>query len=253
MNVRITITSGNTNRHETIGLRFDLGATNPADIGSAAINMISHRSLSARNIHVYGVIDGTVALDNGTAGTWGYTDNDWAETNIAFSTMPGLVWDGDVTTRGLTNVVDLGVLNTSKQKGEVWSFSSPQLLSFLRTNPDNLVTFLLEQDDDSNGQSRFATKECTALDGSTPAAPPGTTNWFAPYLSFTLGRPTLSAIHTADGFQFSWVGAFKLQVQTNTLGTGLSTNWVDYAGGISPVTVPIDANQGTVFFRLISQ
>jgi len=166
--------------------------------------------------------------------------------------MPGLVWDGQEETRGLTNVMDLGTLNIAKQKGEVWSISSPQLLTFLRGNPDNIVTFLLEQDDDNTGQSRFATKEAVALDGNTPAMPPGTTNWFAPFVSFTLGRPTLNVSPAGNAFAFSWVGAFKLQVQTNDLSTGIGANWVDYPGGTSPVTVPIDANQGTVFFRLIS-
>ena len=44
---------------------------------------------------------------------------------------------------------------------------------------------------------------------------------------------------------------FKLQAQTNAVNVGISTNWSDYpGGGNSPVTVLIDAANGSVFFRL---
>ena len=50
----------------------------------------------------------------------------------------------------------------------------------------------------------------------------------------------------------SWTApGFKLQSQTNTLTTGLGTNWSDYPGGSnSPVCATIDLTQPTVFFRL---
>jgi len=50
----------------------------------------------------------------------------------------------------------------------------------------------------------------------------------------------------------SWANtAFHLQVQTNALSTGIKGNWSNYPGGTtSPVTVPVDQSQGTVFFRL---
>jgi hypothetical protein len=69
-----------------------------------------------------------------------------------------------------------------------------------------------------------------------------------------LAQPSLNFSKTGNSIQFSWsVSGFKLQVQTNSLNVGISTNWVDYlTGGVSPVTVPIDPSQGTVFFRLIS-
>ena len=56
-----------------------------------------------------------------------------------------------------------------------------------------------------------------------------------------------------NSLQFSWAGDFKLQSQSNSLDVGISTNWGDYPdGGSSPVTVSIDAANGTVFFRLVS-
>ena len=58
---------------------------------------------------------------------------------------------------------------------------------------------------------------------------------------------------TLTGIQFWWPGSFKLQVQTNSFASGPGSNWSDYPGGVtSPITVPIDTQSGTVFFRLIS-
>ena len=49
----------------------------------------------------------------------------------------------------------------------------------------------------------------------------------------------------------SWTGGYKLQSQTNALRVGLSASWLDYpGGGSSPISVPMDANNGSVFFRL---
>jgi fibronectin-binding autotransporter adhesin len=57
---------------------------------------------------------------------------------------------------------------------------------------------------------------------------------------------------TRTNLQFSWsdpYNSFKLQAKTNSL----TTNWVDYpGGGTSPVTVPINRANGSVFYRLVS-
>jgi|GEM_PF-1502663 len=54
---------------------------------------------------------------------------------------------------------------------------------------------------------------------------------------------------------FSWTqSGWKMQVQTNTLNIGLSTNWFDYPGGTTPpVSVPIAPNNPSVFYRLKNQ
>lgn len=71
--------------------------------------------------------------------------------------------------------------------------------------------------------------------------------------SLSVGQPTLNFTQSGNGMQFTWSGAFKLQAQTNSLSTGLGTNWGDYPGGSSsPVNVTIDSSNGTVFFRLVS-
>jgi hypothetical protein len=43
-----------------------------------------------------------------------------------------------------------------------------------------------------------------------------------------------------------------LQAQTNDVTVGLSTNWADVAGSsaTNQVVVPVDPNNGTVFYRL---
>lgn len=66
--------------------------------------------------------------------------------------------------------------------------------------------------------------------------------------------PTLNVVTSGSNLDFSWTGAFKLQAQTNSLSIGLSNAWFDYPGGsTSPVTVPMGAANGSVFFRLITQ
>ena len=72
-------------------------------------------------------------------------------------------------------------------------------------------------------------------------------------ISVLTAPPTLNFTQMGDSLQFSWTGDFKLQSQTNDITVGISTNWGDYpGGGSSPVTVPIDAANETVFFRLVS-
>ena len=72
--------------------------------------------------------------------------------------------------------------------------------------------------------------------------------------SASVAQIPLDVTYGGGSLTFSWTNAaFKLQSQTNTLGVGLSTNWGDYpGGGSSPVSVPVDAAQGAVFFRLIT-
>ncbi|MEI6075060.1 MAG: autotransporter-associated beta strand repeat-containing protein [Verrucomicrobiota bacterium] len=62
--------------------------------------------------------------------------------------------------------------------------------------------------------------------------------------------PTLNVASLGGGhLQFSWTGGGTLQAQTNSLGAGLGTNWVDYPGA-SPVTITINPANGSVFYRV---
>jgi hypothetical protein len=63
--------------------------------------------------------------------------------------------------------------------------------------------------------------------------------------------PTLNFAKLGNSLQFSWSGAYRLQAQTSSLNVGLGSNWADYPGGTNGVTVPIDARQEIVFYRIV--
>ncbi len=68
--------------------------------------------------------------------------------------------------------------------------------------------------------------------------------------------PVLNVSRAGDLLTFSWAAAsshYRLQAQTNALNVGLGSTWADYPGGsTSPVTVPINPGNPTVFYRLVS-
>ena len=60
---------------------------------------------------------------------------------------------------------------------------------------------------------------------------------------------------TANTLTLSWPAdhtGWRLQVQTNSVAQGLSTNWFDVAGATitNQMAIPIDVNNGSVFYRL---
>jgi fibronectin type 3 domain-containing protein len=66
----------------------------------------------------------------------------------------------------------------------------------------------------------------------------------------------LSFLQSGSALGISWPQdhtGWVLQTQTNSLATGLSTNWVDVGGTSSTnaITVPINSANGSIFFRLI--
>lgn len=66
-----------------------------------------------------------------------------------------------------------------------------------------------------------------------------------------IAPPALNFSQTGNTLTLSWSGPFKLQSQTNSLSTGLGTNWSNYPGGTtSPVNVIINPANPSVFFRL---
>jgi hypothetical protein len=69
--------------------------------------------------------------------------------------------------------------------------------------------------------------------------------------------PQLHFIMTeSNTLRFDWTNFaanFRLQAQTNSLATGLGTNWFEYPGGTGPpVNVSMRSLPGAVFFRLIA-
>jgi len=66
----------------------------------------------------------------------------------------------------------------------------------------------------------------------------------------------LSFAQASGAFELTWPAdhtGWRLQSQTNTLGTGLGTNWFDVSGSTTTnsLSLPIDLLNDTVFYRLI--
>jgi|GEM_PF-1312977 len=68
--------------------------------------------------------------------------------------------------------------------------------------------------------------------------------------------PQISFKLSESGLTISWAAdhvGWRLQTQTNSLSTGIGTNWVDVVGSVtnSEMTLPIDTANKAVFFRLV--
>jgi hypothetical protein len=242
--------------NDIVGLRFDLTGYTLSNLQNISLNFINHRTNSARTIDIYGVAQGT------SGGTGTFTTETWDDATItSFGDLPGLqVSDNSfatlsLNTPSLTLLVNDFVI-TKLNEGTVETTTSAALNSFVQTyGGSSKITFIVTQGGaGSTGQFRFGSSEATSL--TTAGLFTGPAGTFAPFLSFNVGAPTPPTLNYAvtgggAGINFSWTGSFKLQAQTNNLSTGLSGAWSDYpGGGTSPVAVPVDPAQGTVFFRL---
>jgi hypothetical protein len=82
-------------------------------------------------------------------------------------------------------------------------------------------------------------------------------NLFATNSIVVLGPASLSLVVIAGGsLQFSWPANYmgwSLEFQTNSLVTGLGTNWVIVAGSstTNQITIPINSSNGCAFFQLV--
>lgn len=243
--------------NEVIALRFDLSGYTPAALTNVQLELINHRANTARVLHYYGVPDGTPGADNnGTV--HGYTDNTWQEGTLKFSTMPGLHYDGDPNTKGFSNVVDLGSATmNATAKGSSVTYSSAALTAFVQSHPDTLITLLVGVDTASTGQSRFASKETTALDGGTPTGAAGD---FAPRLHFTIactsagisaqpadqqvlaGTPaTFTVAATGSGPAYQWQVSTDAGASWNPVTTGTGGDTASYT--TAPVALGDSGNQ----------
>ena len=67
--------------------------------------------------------------------------------------------------------------------------------------------------------------------------------------------PQINYVAGVGQIQFAWPTdhfGWWLQVQTNPVGIGLGTNWVNVTGsnGTNQMSIPVDPTAGNVFFRL---
>lgn len=232
MNIRQT-----TNRNEVLAMRVDLTGYTLANNTGYTIQLVNQRANSAGTLNYYAVTDGTVGEDN-NGSTPGYTDNNWSESSVVFSTMPGLHWANTSTASQTVNgnVVSLGSASmNATAEGSVVTFTSQALIDFMQTNADNQVTFLILRTDNNNSQARFASKEATVLaSGGT-----GNAGDYAPSLKFSAIGCDPAAVSTPPASQTVIVGntanftvvatgstpTYQWQVKTN--GT---TTWFNISG-----------------------
>jgi autotransporter-associated beta strand protein len=86
-----------------------------------------------------------------------------------------------------------------------------------------------------------------SVDGTIQLVSGGTVNPNPTNITFNVTSGTLYMSWPAD--HTGW----RLQAQTNSLSTGLGANWADVAGStnVNSLAIPIDPNNGTVFYRLV--
>jgi hypothetical protein len=201
----------NSNLNEFFELRFDLSQIERGQVADATLELTAFQSLSNQTLRVYGV-EHSVG------------NQDWDESTAAFDNAPGLVFDGNSTTRGRVagDLLLLGELNTgTKSEGDTVSFANPDLTTFLnllayRTEgPADVVTLLVERQNTSSTQSLFASREATQL-ATGFAAAAGT---YAPRLllqSVLVPAPILAGDYNDDG----QVDAADYTVWRDSLSTG---------------------------------
>jgi fibronectin-binding autotransporter adhesin len=187
-------------------------------------------------------ITGPITLEAGTA-------------LVANGSVGPLSINGDFTNDASTMVFEINKLASPANDsvivaGNLIRNATGGTLTVKNLGPNNLVPgdkFTLFSQPLPNGASitvsgsRATWVNNLAVDGSVSVATLITT------------LPTLNFANvTRTNMQFSWsdpYNSFKLQAKTNSL----TTNWVDYpGGGSSPITVPINRANGSVFYRLIS-
>jgi len=143
---------------------------------------------------------------------------------------------------GLTNSIQLDKIATSSTNylgtftGVGRGYSFFDWIPLVNTNTSQMVTVTL---------GGVATLRATSLSGNVNP------NSFLLVPAVTTPQ-ALQYRYAAGVLTLTWVdSAFHLQVQTNTIGTGLNNNWVNYPGGAtSPVNVTNNPANGSVFFRL---
>jgi len=192
MNARWIGSSGD--RNEYILLRFDLSELEPESIQSAGLQLTAFRNMGNFAHRVYGLnpdVDGQL----------------WDEETIDFISAPGLHFDGISSTRGLiqSDVTLLGEFSTAGfAEGSPINFQHPNLASFLNTmaaedlgGEGGVATLILERVTENSGQSRFATKEATHLDSTSPGSVAAGT--YAPQLMLNVLDPFPVADYNGDG------------------------------------------------------
>jgi hypothetical protein len=144
------------------------------------------------------------------------------------------VMDGSVTDDGLPNPPGIVTLSWSQASG-------PGVASFSRTNATGL-------------RAVFSTPgnyilQLTADDGQAQTA--------SDVDIASVVQPAMQTALQAGSLQLLWTSSgvpWQLQVQTNSLASGLGTNWVNVPGGVATnqLSVPLIPGSPALFYRLVS-
>ena len=180
-----------------------------------------HRGLSGNTIW-----DGSFASANIRNGTTRLNG-----TNVnGTTTAPGTNWNiVDVVTTG--NVTAGRISYDRGNGGRSWAGDIAEILIYNTALSSNDVVF---------------TERYLNIKWSTPSVTPPTT---PTNLTFSISNNGLTLSWPAN--YLGWV----LQAQTNSLGTGLGTNWVTAPGSsqVTTTTIPLVATNPAVFYRLMYQ
>lgn len=212
-------------------------------LGNTAVSVNAGASLTVFNA---ATVAGTITVNNGGTLSPGLTAFIGVLTNTSTVTLNAGSTNWFRVDVGNTNLNDRLVANNLNYGG-----------TLVVTNQGNTPL--------TNGQTfqlvSAATPSGNYANAASVAILPGGTGTFNPangVLTITAvpAVPTLSVVQSGGSLQFSWNqlnGVYHLQSQTNNLSSGLGTNWVNFSTGITnPVTVPINAANESVFFRLIA-
>lgn len=181
----------NPSNLETIALRLELGAIDPALIANASLELTVNRSGMPNNngLNFYG-------LSSEVAG------QDWEEGMVnmpwnAANPFPGMIFDDDVTTFPINHAETTSLGSTfwatGPSLGSTVALASPELTSFLH-DAGELVTLFVFRNNVTGTQMRFASKETVNL-GDTGTSMPFGTGEHAPRLVFDLLPPAAVNIY----------------------------------------------------------
>jgi hypothetical protein len=163
--------STSNNRFDAIFLRFDISdyASGSFTGPAADLSITKWRDTdTGETVNVYGLNDGV--------------GDNWGESAITYNNAPGIDQTG--APDGANDVVSgdttlLGTLDLTGDEGDIFTLSNANVLTFLNSDTDGLVTFIMARDPNNNGIDDIASKEEAALDNIT-----GSVGDFAPTLEF---------------------------------------------------------------------
>lgn len=195
LNTRLEATPTNL---EIIALRFDLTGFTPSQFVDSSLRVTVNRTgMPANNGLRYFGLNPGVAGQNWTEGT---ANQPWSST----TPFPGLIHDDDLSTFPINpaETTDLGTLSwtTAPAQGDLLTFTSPNLTTFLQGS-GNLVTFFLFREVATGTQIRLGSKESSALGATGTQNPVVVHGLFSAELTF-VPEPGAAALLSLGALTF---------------------------------------------------